>query len=197
MRPSDPRPPLAEWEPSELIEELCLALRDVGVRDAWGELSDRSKNAIERVRLADSELRSREIDVDPRLVRLSDETGWRMKDLLEECRAYPSVRPRLREKDGVRRALRCHGCSAAESPEGDERYFLCDGCLKKVAHAIQEKRVLPALLLLRTYTPDARCRHASDDTVLAVYPWFATDDAVGPGFCGQCIDEEFRRRGAG
>jgi hypothetical protein len=197
MRPTDPRPPLAEWEPTELLDELCVALRDVGVHDSWGPLSDRSKKAIERVRSADSELRSKGIDTEQRLASLSEETGWRMKDLFDECRAYPGVRPRLREKDGVRRVLRCHGCSENARPESDERYFLCDGCLKKVAHAIQEKRPMPALLLLRTYTPEARCPHADDDTVLAVYPWYGMDDDIRQGFCGQCLADEFQRRGVG
>jgi hypothetical protein len=196
MRPSDPRPPLSEWDLGDVVEELCVALRDVGVHDSRGDLSDRSKKAIERVRSADSELRSRGVEVGQRLALLSEETGWRMKDLLDECRAYPEIRPRLRQKDGVRRALRCHGCSENERPESDERYFLCDGCLRKVAHAIGEKRPMPALLLLRTYTLEARCRHADDDTVLAVYPWYGMNDDVGPGFCGQCIADELRRRGA-
>ncbi len=55
---------------------------------------------------------------------------------------------------------------------------------------------MPALLLMRTYTPEARCEHAGDDTVLAVYPWYGMHDDVGQGFCLACVDEEYRRRGA-
>ena len=197
MRSSDPRPPLTEWATGEVIEELCLALRDVGVHDSGGTLSDWSQKAIERVRTADRELRSRHVDVDQRIANLSEETGWRMRELFNECREYPDTRPRLREKDGIRRALRCHGCSASERPEGDEKYFLCDSCLKKVAGAIQEKRPMPALLLMRSYTPEARCQHADDDTVVAVYPWYGMNDDVGQGFCMTCIGDELRRRGAG
>jgi hypothetical protein len=98
VRPSDPRPPLAKWATGEVLEELCLALREVGVHDGWGALSDWSQRAIERVRAADRELRSRNSDIEQRLANLSEETGWRMTDLLTECRAYPDTRPRLRER---------------------------------------------------------------------------------------------------
>jgi hypothetical protein len=197
MRNSEPRPSLSDLPSGDVVEELCLALRDVGTHDSWGDLSDWSKAAIERAQAADLELRSRGVDASERVVGLSVETGWRLDDLLEQCRKYPSLRPRLREGDGIRRALRCHGCSARERPESDERYFLCHQCLGKVAAAIRDLKALPALLLMRTYTPEARCGHSDDDTVVAVYPWYGMHDDVGPGFCATCIDEELRRRGAG
>lgn len=196
MRPSDPRPPLSERPNEDVLEELCLALRDVGVHDSWGVLSDRGKAAIERVQAAVRELNARGVGLHEQVAQLSGETGWQMDALLKECQEYPRVRPRLRERDGIRRALRCRACSSRERPESDERYFLCDQCLTAVAAAIRERKAMPALLLMRTHTPEARCGHAGDDTVLAVYPWCGMHDDVGQGFCLACVDEEHRRRGA-
>jgi hypothetical protein len=56
---------------------------------------------------------------------------------------------------------------------------------------------MPELLLLRSYTPEARCAHANDETVLAVYPWYGGEDGISKGFCRTCIEDELKRRGAG
>jgi len=121
-----------------------------------------------------------------------------MDVLLEECRSFPTRMPYLREKDGVRRRLRCVGCWSRERPESDDRFRLCDVCLSTVRAALDSRKPVPGMLLFRTYTPEARCEHASDDTVLVVYPWRTDDFETSAGACANCFDREAgRREGAG
>jgi hypothetical protein len=194
MRNTDPRPPLNMLSSDEVLEQLCLALRDVGVHDGRAPLSERGIAAIERVKGADSELRNRGLDPAADVVQLSQETGWLMQALLDDCRAYPGRRPRLREKDGVRRAFRCVGCRQRERPESDEDFFLCDDCLKMVAEHLAARTAPPNVFIFRTYTAEARCPHADEDTVLAVYPWYGEHDDIGRGFCEKCIAQELESR---
>ena len=128
--------------------------------------------------------------------RLSAETGWDMVSLLDDCRGNPAIRPYLREADGIRRAFRCSACKRAERPEDDTTFFLCDSCLRVMLNALSAPGDHPEMLLFRTYTPTARCQHASDNTLLAVSPWYGDDNEFGGGFCAQCVRRELERRGA-
>lgn len=199
MRPTDPPPPPTARSSATLIEELCLALRDVGVSTRFlppqGPPPDIERE-VGDVRVVAEELRRRGVDVMSRLADLSRETSWAMLELYEESMAYPTKRPWVRDlSDGLRQALRCEGCGRHEFPERSQRLRLCDGCLDVLDAALVSARVREKMLLYRTYTQNARCEHAGDDTVLGVYPWsLEWSDDFPVGFCRTCIADERARR---
>src|SRR4051812_23064493 len=120
MRPTDPLPPRSERPTDDLLEELCIALRDVGMSTRflpYREPDPDIDDEVERVRAIDDELRRRGAEPTGRLKTLSDETGWSMLELMQEVRRYPAVRPWVREKkDGLRIATRCQACGLREFP---------------------------------------------------------------------------------
>jgi hypothetical protein len=200
MRSTPPPPPLAVRSSDEVLEELCLALRDVGVstrflpyRPPDPDIADE----IARVRAADAELLRRGLDPTPRLAILTTETKWLMRELREECLRFPAVLPWVREaKDGIRIAMRCSACGIREFPEDSRTIRLCDGCLGVLDEALSSRTAREDLLLYRTYNREARCEHADDDTVLGVYPWSPEwSDDFPTGLCHFCVSRELSRRG--
>ena len=193
MLNTSPPPPPHERDTPTLVEDLCIALRDVGVHDA--ELPDgpRVLDAIERVGTIHRELTRRRVDLAMPLRELSTQTHWRMEDLLEDCLAFPHAMPYVREEDGVRRTLRCGLCRKGERPPDDKVFWLCDGCLRRAIDSIDRREPAKDLLLFRTYNPESRCAHADADTVLAATGWY---DFVF-GNCRRCFEEELNRRPPG
>ena len=175
MRPTDPPPPRSEWPTDELLEELCIALRDVGLSTKFLPYTEPDPDIdeeVERVRTIDVELRARRVDPMPRLEVLSEETGWSMPELFDEVREYPVVRPWVRNKNnGLRIATSCEACRAREFPADSRKIRLCDYCLGVLNTSLVTTRAKDHMLLYRMYARDARCAHANDDTVLGVYPW--------------------------
>jgi hypothetical protein len=199
MRPTDPMPPRGDRASDELLEELCIALRDIAVRTQflpYREPDPDIAKEVDRVQAVAQELSRREVDPMTRLGRLTAETGWDMAELFGECRRYPSSRPWVRAtSDGLRIAMRCLACGQHEFPAHSRRIRLCDECLAILDAAIASKSVADHLLLYRTYTKDARCAHADDDTVIGVYPWSPEWSEDFPiGLCRVCVAEEAARR---
>jgi hypothetical protein len=201
MRSTPPPPPLSQRASSDVLEELCLALRDLGIATRflpWGPPPD-IDNEVNRVRVLSTELRSRRVDPETRLSTLTGETGWLMNALLAESMEFPKVRPWVRDqRSGLRIALRCAVCTRREFPEDSQLIRLCSDCLREFKNALATPMALDHMLLYRTYSPQARCEHAGDDTVLGVYPWSSEWSADFPvGFCSVCVENEERRRNAG
>jgi hypothetical protein len=194
MRPTDPKPDIPLRDTETLVEDLFAALRDVGVHDWDLTASDLGLKAIQRVKDIDAELRKRDTRLEERLAELVQQTGWNLVELLSQCREYPEVRPRLRERDGIRRAFRCAACQQAEFPGGTTNFQLCDGCLRILQRGLLEPRDFPNMFLFKSFTTNARCEHADADTVLGIFPWYVNDTGVGPGFCSRCVEREFARR---
>lgn len=190
MRNTLPEPPIEQRDTHGLIEDLCLALRDVGVRDSGLPDDERGVASIEGVRRLHAELEKRGADYHPRLARLTEETGWQMEQLLRECLNYPEVVPYVRERDGVRRAFRCPVCRQGEFPDR-EGLQLCDACMERSAESIQSRVPWGGLLLLRLYNETYWCRHANAETVMAAFDDYET---LGDVWCAQCIAEERERR---
>lgn len=134
MKNTPPEPPIEQRETGELVEDLCLALRDVGVGDQNLPDGEWVVSAVRRVQRLHGELSRRGADVTRRLERLSEETSWQMPPLLRDCLMYPEVIPYVRERDGVRRALRCLACRKREviGPKG-VGVWLCETCEAKPA----------------------------------------------------------------
>ena len=121
--------PIEQRGTEELVEDLCLALRDVGVSDYLLPYGEYAVSAVLRVQQLHGELSRRGADFTRRLERLSEETSWQMKPLLRDCLMYPDVIPYVRERAGIRRALRCPACLKHELPGGkDVGAWLCDAC---------------------------------------------------------------------
>lgn len=190
MRNSLPEPPIEERETPKLIEDLCLALRDVGVRDYGLLKDDRGFASIKVVQQIHAELENRGVDYRLRLAQLSEETKWQMEPLLQECLAYPEVVPFVRESDGVRRVFRCYVCREREFPDR-KGLLLCNTCLAQCAEAIQNRVPWGGLLLVRIYNESYWCKHANAETVMAAFDDYET---LGYAWCAECITEEQQRR---
>jgi len=191
MRNTPSIPPLEERDDTTLIEDLCLALRDVG--GYWcPEDASQSAPKIEEVKRIYALLLERRVGVTNRIDRLSEETSWRMADLLSDCLGYPNVLPYVKDKDGIRRALRCALCGKGEVPD-KLGIWSCDACLVAVREVLRSCSPMPGLVLFRTYNDSKRCNHADSDTVL-----FTFDDEsefpIDNGRCDTCLSEEQERR---
>ena len=191
FRDTPPRPPIPERTANDLLEDLCLALRTIGVGEVWAASRE---SVAEAVAIA-TELDARGVSFADRLHRLSEETGWLMPKLLEECRRYPEVVPHVTESDGVRRQFRCRYCKNAEHPEDDDRYSACDLCLEKLVHSFSSLVAIEGTVLFRTYNPDWRCPHADADTVVLGIDHYE-DGMLRPGDCKRCLQEAKHRRHA-
>jgi hypothetical protein len=190
MANTPPDPPIKDRDSKKLIEDLRIALRNVGVWDS--ELPDGStvRSHIEEVKMIHAELTLRRVDFDTRVAQLSDESGWLMEELLRDCLDFPKTLPYVKEADGIRRYFRCWLCAEREFTPEAKRFLLCEGCLHRLLSDIKQKVPSKGVMLYRTYNEEKRCRHANSDTVLAALE--QNFDVFG-GFCEQCILEELER----
>jgi len=187
-----PKPPVHERSDQALLEDLCQELRHVGICDSGLPDGKRVQQHIFEVGSIHDELTRRQLDPANYVAQLSSETNWQMEVLLEECLAYPQKLPYVRERDGIRRTLRCNLCHAAERPPDARLFWYCEACLIRVATALQERSGCEGLVIFRSYTPNSRCAHADAETPLAA-EWRAEQIY---GVCEQCIIEEIERRRA-
>ncbi len=195
FRNTPPAPPIPERDTSSLIEDLCIALRNVAVWDHSLPSDPRAVRFVEEVAALESELSSRHATIEPRISTLSLQTGWQMELLLRECLLFPSVIPYVREADGVRRVLRCISCRQADAPDRNG-LLVCLACLKRAIQAAQQGAPLQGFLVLRSHTPSLWCAHAGPDTVLLAPDGF--DAITPPTYCYECLTAELiRRQGAG
>lgn len=100
MRATPPKLPIPERNIEALLEDLCIALRDVGIWDYELPQGKRVIEHINQVKAIYTELQNRSVQIMPRITRLSEETSWQMEHLLNDCLSYPQVTPYVREKDG-------------------------------------------------------------------------------------------------
>lgn len=190
MHNTPPQLPVPERDTEELVNDLCVALRNVGVFDYELPNGPRVSQAINDVRTIKRELDHRGIDVADRLTALSAQTCWQMAELLRDCLSFPAVSPYVRERDGVRRELRCSLCQKAERPMDAQRFLMCNECIGRILQCIRSREPAGHTVLFRTYNSVARCEHANDDTVLALDPY--TDSLFG--YCERCFQEELNQR---
>ncbi len=166
MRNTPPELPVEQRETEVLVEDLCIALRDVGVSDY--DLPDGAEvvSAVLRLQQLHGELSRRGADVTRRLERPSEETSWQMLPLLRDCLMYPDVIPYVMGRDGVRRALRCPACRVREFSrvEGD-RVWLCDSCRAELASS-GVSGLMVVEITLADYPPDELCDQTPLEVVL-------------------------------
>jgi hypothetical protein len=190
---SSPQPvPVQNRGDEELLGDLCIELRNVAVRDYDLPGGQRLLPHIQQVVAVHAELVRRGVDCGPRLDVLSAETKWQMRPLLDDCLAFPTHLPFVRELDGIRRTLRCRLCSKAERPRDAKLFWFCDACMRQVAEALRQRAPLKGVITFRTYNAECRCSHADADTVLAADLYI--DQLYG--VCEKCISDELERRRA-
>jgi hypothetical protein len=190
MRDTVPQAPIALRDTPCLVEDLCIALRNVGVYDR--ELPDGAnvRRYIAEVSAIKRELARRGIDAADRIAKLSQETGWRMDALLQDCLSFPARMPFVQEADGIRRSLRCWHCRTRERPIAVQISWCCNHCLMGFIHAVEERKPVDGIVLFRTYNPEARCTHADSETVLVAQGY---SDTIY-GHCVKCLEDELARR---
>lgn len=193
MANTPPRLPIRERPSPELVEALCIELRHVACADYELPSGGQVVGHVREVAAIQQELQRRGVDFRPRLELLTEETKWQMLPLLEDCVAYPQSLPYVRALDGVRRTLRCQSCRKAERPVDAKLFWYCERCMETLAEAVRQRSPAPGIVLFRTYNPECRCVHATDDTVLAADSYL---DQLS-GVCERCIREEIERRKGG
>src|SRR6266567_4141676 len=191
MANSPPTIPVQKRRDEELLEDLCVELRHVGVGDHDLPNGQRILPHIQEVVAIHAELARRGVDWRPRVDRLSTETKWQMPSLLDDCLAFPERLPFVREPDGIRRTLRCQLCSRAERPVDAKLFWFCDPCMRRVTEALHQRAPVQGITLFRTYNAECRCPHADADTVLAADLYMVEQLH---GVCERCILDELERR---
>jgi hypothetical protein len=190
MANTPPEPPIKDRDSKKLLEDLCIALRNVGVWDSELPGGDAVRNYIEESKMIHAELKRRGVDLDTRVSQLSDESGWLMGELLKDCLDFPTTLPYVKEADGIRRYFRCWLCKEREFAHDAKRFLLCEQCLQRLLTAIRERVPSKGVMLYRTYNENKRCHHSDSETVLATLEQNFDNFS---GFCEQCILEELER----
>jgi hypothetical protein len=191
MRNTPPRLPIEQRPTDELIEDLCIALREVGCMGPWHPEHNRGQQAISDVKQIYRELSSRSISVDSQINKLSLDTKWQMDVLLGDCLAYPNHIPYVRDVDGIRRSLRCALCAVKERRPDAQVFWYCEECMRVALDALISTTPGDRFFLFKTYNQEQRCVHADNDTLLISDSSYY-EQAFG--VCQVCIEKEIQRR---
>src|SRR5262249_50045910 len=103
MRNTPPKKTIEQRGTDELIDDLCLGLRDVGVGDYGLPEDERAKSAIWEVQLISAEVKIRNADnadFQDRIKRLSEETGWQDEEYDVSLEDSHCARCLVDEQDG-------------------------------------------------------------------------------------------------
>jgi hypothetical protein len=181
-----------EWlDTPELISQLLIGLRNVAVHEQYlPRPSDTMVKWIGFVQHIYGLLVERGADWADEVDRLSQDTGWLMLPLLEECLQWPTASPHVKEKDGIRRFQRCWLCHQREYPDTATEQ-LCDECLLRSIGLLRQQTPPPGVIFFRTYNESRWCSHAHSETVLMTRDEY---DFLADGRCAQCLKEEYDRR---
>ena len=179
FRNTPPLPPLADWENAALLEELCLALRDVGVGNAQLPDGEDVRKAISWVKALSAELAKRGVDVSWRIMRLSIETNWDMDLLLRETLSFPRSVPYLASTPDPK----CGNCGIPISRKAI--LALCPRC---VARGLEQLAAGRSESHLDTCPICGR-----QEKGFLVY----ANGLEWMNYCGDCLEEERARQAAG
>jgi hypothetical protein len=181
-----------EWlDTPELIDQLMIGLRHVAVAERYDPSpSDTMVNWIGFVQRVHGLLAGRFVAVEDDIESLSNETGWLMGPLLQECLQWPTTSPHVREADGIRRFQRCWHCRQREYPDTTTE-SLCDECLLRLLELLHQRMPPPGVIFFRTYNESRWCAHADAETVLMTQDEY---DFLADGRCERCLKDEYERR---
>jgi hypothetical protein len=189
LRNTPPPLPLSERDTPTLVEDLCIALRNVAVFDR--DLPDGARviSFIDEVKAIAVILETRQQDVHARLLRLTEETEWQILPLFTACLAYPAQIPYVRDLTGLRRRFRC-ACRMSEIPTG-AHLWMCDRCLQRVTAMLSTGQAADRWQIYQSADPARWCPHADATTSMITDDWEYWD---APGDCLTCLQEERTRR---
>jgi len=193
VRNTPPKLPISSRKSSDLIEDFCIALRNVSVFGHDLPNGARVVEKIEEVTAVFAELSKRGVDLTEHIQQLSYQTTWQMDALLRDCLAYPNAIPYVRDADGIRAYFRCNLCGKAEFPS-DSQLRMCDDCLDRTVEKVDTLAPPPGLLFYRTYNTSKRCPHADSETVLVTWD---DEESWETGRCKVCLQEEKTARSRG
>ncbi len=161
------------------MEELCLALRDVGVGNEQLPDGEDVRKAISWVKALSAELAKRGVDVSWRIMRLSIETNWDMDLLLRETLSFPRSVPYLASTPDPK----CGNCGIPISRKAI--LALCPRC---VARGLEQLAAGRSESHLDTCPICGR-----QEKGFLVY----ANGLEWMNYCGDCLEEERARQAAG
>jgi hypothetical protein len=176
FRDTPPKPPISERTDKEIVEALCIGLREVGGCNGILPDGDGVRGKIQAVQEIYKEIVKRDIDIRRRIKKLSKQTKWPMVRLLDETIRFPEAVPYLEENP----KLVCREC-VEKTYAKDALLGLCDGCLDK------------GIGLLESDSPDMRVLSCStcDKKERAYYVYDGESDRC---YCIECLKSEKERR---
>ena len=192
FRNTPPRSSIGQRDSIELLEDLCIALRNVAVCEYSLPNGEDAQAAVQEAVSISAELDRRHVTATQRLDQLSRETGWLMNQLLVDCKLFPKGGLCVRGLDGTRRRFRCNYCKVAEHPDDDVNWGACDSCLRRIIQSFDTLEPIAGTVLFRTYNSDWRCDHADADTVLLCANIY--EGLFGPGKCKHCLGGVLAKR---
>lgn len=176
FRNTPPKPPISERNDKEVVEALCIALRDVGVSNGVLPDGEGIREKIKTVQQIHKEIVKRDINIRRRIKKLARETKWPMVRLLDETIRFPETIPYLEEKP----KLVCREC-AKNTYARNALLGLCDECLEK------------GIEFLESDSPDIRVITCSicgkKERAYYVY-----DGEADRCYCLECLKFEKKRR---
>jgi hypothetical protein len=176
IRNTPPPLQMRDQDDSSVIEELCLALREVGVLNAQLPDGQKVRKRIAYVKELHAELEQRDVDPSSRIARLSHETNWDMESLLRDTLAFPDTVPYLAATPHPR----CGNCGKAISRKA--LLALCSPCLM---HGLEQLAAGKTDSHLDTCSVCGR--HEKGFLVYAYgLEWM--------NYCRSCLEEERARR---
>jgi predicted RNA-binding Zn-ribbon protein involved in translation (DUF1610 family) len=157
------------------VEELCLALRDVGVFNRQLPDGIDVRKAIFRAKTIYAEIEHRSLDLTPRIARLSNETRWDMESLFISTIAFPQAVPYLVSTPDPR----CGHCGKQISRKAT--LALCPNCTRDAMEDISGERTTSHLSVCSICGQSEICFLVIDDEHYMYY-------------CKSCLQEEQSRQ---
>ena len=178
IRNTLPPPSIRDQDDSSVIEELCLALREVGVLNAQLPDGQKVRKGIAYVKGLSAELEHRDVDPSSRIARLSLETNWDMESLLRDTLAFPQAVPYLASTPNPT----CGNCGRPISRKAV--LALCSSCL---THGLERLAAGKTESHLDTCSI---CDRQEKGFLVYAYglEWM--------NYCRSCLEEERARRNA-
>lgn len=176
FRNTPQKPPIRERPDLELVEDLCLALRELGGLDGCLPDWEPALGAIAEVKMLAREARRRGLSLSARISRLSRETGWPIGKLLDDAVRYPDAIPYLPRTPPPQ----CGVCRERISRRAV--LGLCDSCLAK---GIDD----PAFEIPDNHLKECSICGREERGFLVyaqAYQWI--------NYCRQCLESERARR---
>ena len=176
FRNTPQKPPVYERTDKEIVEALCVALREIGVSNAGLPDGERIRERIKTAQEIYKEIVKRDINVTRRIKKLSKETKWPMSRLLDETIKFPEMVPYLANNP----KLVCRECRENTFARS-ALLGLCDDCLDKGIELIESDSKDIRVLTCSTCSKKER-------------EFYVYDGEADRNYCLECLKKERDRR---